>query len=571
MSFLSGNGKNASFDYQRYLSKFRPGPVQVGYQKTVRLPFMPHFQIYITAAAVRDEKEAERLRQLTEDSICESTYAKVTVLDPFSAVSLSEIAAEKDAYLCALQAGCTVEKDAFYRMAAALTDRADAIYTDQDTADSETGLYRDPILKGAWNPDLLRSCNYIGALFAVKASIVARVYGDRTLPADIFEAGGAAGKMAGGADGADDKAADGTSGSCAEAAWDFALRTTRACRTVRYLHRILVHVPSGAAAESAPSGRGEDSDVPATGLYVRDSDHAGAREKTADGMADTGAAGDSGVSAGGSGPLVSILIPNTDHVETLKNCLRSIRANTEWKNLEILILENGSTMPQTFEFYRTVDGMAGIRVVKWDGAPNYSETINYGAQKAAGDYLLLLDSDEEILTGGWLKTLQASFADRRVAAVGPLLLSRGGAIESAGIQIGGDGIARSRTEERDPVAGMAQQTGAAASQLTSRSLFRRDVSALSSSCMLIKKESFLRAGAFDTNLGKFLAGVDFCLKIRGNGSLLVFDPSVEVSRLSGAGDARAKRAAKNGKRESAVFRKKWKDVLAAGDPYYPSL
>lgn len=556
MSFFAGNGKNASFDYQRYLSKFRPGPVQAGYQKTVRLPFMPHFQIFISSPAVRDKAEAKRLRQLTEDSICESTYAKVTVLDPSSAASLSEIAAEKDAYLCALQAGCTVEKDAFYRMAAALTDRADAIYTDQDTADTETGLYRDPVLKGAWNPDLLRSCNYIGSLFAVKASIAAGVYGDRTLPADIFEAGGAAGEMAGG-----------SAGGSAEAAWDFTLRTTRACRTVRYLHRILVHVPAGAMAEAAPAGR-----------------------------PDTGDAGDSGVSAGSSGPLVSILIPNTDHVETLKNCLRSIRANTEWRNLEILILENGSVMPQTFEFYRQVDGMAGIRVVKWDGAPNYSEIINYGAQKAAGDYLLLLDSDEEILTGGWLKTMQASFADRRAAAVGPLLLSRGGAIESAGIQIGSDGTARDREEERDPAAGMAQQTEAAASRLTgglskrpagakaeqtaraaaadgrqTRALLRRDVSALNSSCMLIRKESFLRAGAFDTTLGKFLAGVDFCLKIRGNGSLLVFDPSVEVSRLSGAGDARAKRAAKNGKREIAVFRKKWKDVLAAGDPYFPSL
>ena len=42
-------------------------------------------------------------------------------------------------------------------------------------------------------------------------------------------------------------------------------------------------------------------------------------------------------------PLVSILIPNKDQVDTLDKCLRSIEERTDYDNYEIIIIENNST------------------------------------------------------------------------------------------------------------------------------------------------------------------------------------------------------------------------------------
>ena len=54
-------------------------------------------------------------------------------------------------------------------------------------------------------------------------------------------------------------------------------------------------------------------------------------------------------------PLVSILIPNRDQRETLKNCIRSIREKSTYRNYEILIIENNSREAETFSYYRQLE------------------------------------------------------------------------------------------------------------------------------------------------------------------------------------------------------------------------
>ena len=42
-------------------------------------------------------------------------------------------------------------------------------------------------------------------------------------------------------------------------------------------------------------------------------------------------------------PLISILIPNKDHIDDLKKCIDSILDYSTYKNFEIVIVENNST------------------------------------------------------------------------------------------------------------------------------------------------------------------------------------------------------------------------------------
>ena len=59
-------------------------------------------------------------------------------------------------------------------------------------------------------------------------------------------------------------------------------------------------------------------------------------------------------------PLVSILIPNKDHVEDLRRCLASIREKSTYANYEILVIENNSVEAETEAYYqRLLRGASG--------------------------------------------------------------------------------------------------------------------------------------------------------------------------------------------------------------------
>ena len=109
-------------------------------------------------------------------------------------------------------------------------------------------------------------------------------------------------------------------------------------------------------------------------------------------------------------PLVSVIIPNKDEAESLKLCIESLRRTVSWGNYEIIIVENNSTGPEIFSYYRELAKDARIRIVRWKSAFNYSAINNYGVKYAKGEYLLFLNNDIEALEEGWFCLLYTSDA-----------------------------------------------------------------------------------------------------------------------------------------------------------------
>ena len=54
-------------------------------------------------------------------------------------------------------------------------------------------------------------------------------------------------------------------------------------------------------------------------------------------------------------PLISIIIPNKDHIDDLKRCMESIEQKSTYKNYEYIIVENNSTDSATFEYYKKLE------------------------------------------------------------------------------------------------------------------------------------------------------------------------------------------------------------------------
>lgn len=88
-------------------------------------------------------------------------------------------------------------------------------------------------------------------------------------------------------------------------------------------------------------------------------------------------------------PLVSVIVTTYNNTATLDACLASI-VNQSYDNVELIIVDNGST-DNTKEIARTyTDSVYNI-------GPERSAQRNYGASRAKGEYVMIIDSDMELM------------------------------------------------------------------------------------------------------------------------------------------------------------------------------
>ncbi len=261
-------------------------------------------------------------------------------------------------------------------------------------------------------------------------------------------------------------------------------------------------------------------------------------------------------------PLISIVIPNMDHVNDLRKCLDSIREKTTYPNWEIVIVENNSREMKTFQYYRELERDRRIRVVKWEEGTgfNYPAINNFGVKAAKGEYVLLLNNDIEILTPDWLEQM-LMFAQRKdVGAVGAMLYYPDDTVQHAGVIIGVGGVA-----------GHAHKYAPRGSQgYVSRLAIAQNLSAVTAACMMMRRDVWDEVGGLDENYAVAFNDVDLCLRIRKAGYLIVWTPYAEMyhyeSKSRGDEDSIEKQTRFKG--EIDRFLDQWKDVLEAGDPYY---
>ncbi len=265
-------------------------------------------------------------------------------------------------------------------------------------------------------------------------------------------------------------------------------------------------------------------------------------------------------------PLVSILIPNKDHAGDLRRCVDSILEKSTYENYEILIIENNSTTQEIRDYYAELAGHPKIRIETWEGEFNYSKINNFGASKAKGEYLLLLNNDTQVITLDWIEELLMYAQRDDVACVGAKLYYEDYTIQHAGIVIG---LGAHRTAGHTHYRINKENLG-----YMGKLCYAQDVSAVTGACMMVKKERYDRVGGLDESFTVALNDVDFCLRMRALGYLNVFTPFAElfhyesVSRGSDVERAADEKKARRYEEEAAHFREKWKAELEAGDPYF---
>lgn len=404
-------------------------------------------------------------------------------------------------------------------------DKADVVYTDEDKVTSDLKEHFQPHFKPDFNPDLLCSNNYICHLFVVKRSLALKL---------------------GGQDPAYDGAQD----------YDFIFRCTEEAEKIVHIAKILYHWRVHQASTA---------DNPTSKMYAFD---AGKRAIEAHlqrigAKAEVSHTKDLGFyrvkyQVQGN-PKVSIVIPNKDEKETLKKCLESIWQKTTYSNYEIILVENNSTTREIRDYYQELDGKNGVRVVYWDKEFNYSAINNFGISYAKGDYILCLNNDITVISPEWMEELLANCQRPEVGIVGARLYYPDNTIQHAGIVLGMGGCAGSL------FVGLARSRGG----YLHKAALQQDLSAVTAACFMVKKEAFEKVGGFEEKLAVAFNDVDFCLKVRYAGYLVVYDPYAELyhheSKTRGYENTEAKK--RRFQEEIEYMRCHWMpDILR--DPYY---
>ena len=283
-------------------------------------------------------------------------------------------------------------------------------------------------------------------------------------------------------------------------------------------------------------------------------------------------------------PKVSIVIPNKDGKDILKVCIESVLEKSTYKNYEIVVVENNSETEEIYEYYKEIIKNNKIRVVNYNTGNeikeesecsleytkshkrevkpgfNYSAIINFGVKMSTGEYAIQLNNDTELITSNWLEIMLGYCQREDVGAVGVKLYFPDETIQHAGIIVGIGGIAGNRFKSI-PKNGHGY---------FAKESMVENLSAVTGACLMAPKSVYEEVDWMNENLAVAFNDVDFCLKIREKGYLVVYNPFVEFwhyeSKSRGQENTPAK--IKRFQGEMSTFEQRWGDILDEGDPYY---
>ena len=401
------------------------------------------------------------------------------------------------------------------------------VYTDEDKLSMDGEFYFEPHFKSDYNLFRLRDNNYICHIFAVKKALVDQVGGLRQEY-----------------DGSQD--------------YDFILRCCEQAKQVIHIPRVLYHwrchMNSVAANPESKTYAYEAGCRAIQEHYRRVGIEAEVEMTKHPGWYR------SHVKIQGE-PLVSILIPNKDHIDDLEKCLSSIYEKSTWKNYEILVVENNSEKPETFEYYKNLSWRyPKARVLTWKEGFNYAAINNFAAKDAKGSYLLFLNNDVEVITPGWIEEMLMICQQPDVAIVGAKLYYPDNLIQHAGVVLGMGGIAGH----------IMCQASCEDKGYFGRAVNVQEISAVTAACMLMKVEDFEAVGGFDEEFVVAFNDIDLCMKERAAGKKVVFTPYAELyhyeSKSRGMEDTPEKQF--RFEKETKHFEEKWGEQMSKGDPYY---
>ena len=422
--------------------------------------------------------------------------------------------------------------DALHQIVLALAEHPQArlLYSDEDKIDAADRRFQ-PHFKPGWNPELLRSQNYICHLMVVETLLLAQV-----------------GVLRAGFEGSQDH--------------DLVLRCTEVLAPEQICHipKVLYHwraIEGSTALGGDQKSYASEAGRRAVEEHLQRIGRGGAVEVISPGCYRTR------LSLPVAAPRASLIIPTRDRADLLSTCVRSVLEKTDYPNFEVVVVDNGSSDPAARRLLNELRQEPRVRVLDYPIPFNFSAIINQGVREATGDVLCLLNNDTEVINPSWLQELVTRANQRDAGAIGAMLYFPDDTIQHAGVVLGLGGVAGH----------IYTRMGRGAPGYMARAWVAQNMSAVTAACLAVRKEVFEEVGGFDEALPVAFNDIDFCLRLLQAGYRNVWTPYAELYHHESASRGSEDSPAKQERFAAEVHAMKWRwgAVLHDDPAYNPNL
>lgn len=443
-----------------------------------------------------------------------------------SAASNSALGLSKGEFIVLVDNDDIIEKDSLYYIALALNKNKDydLIYTDEDKIDFK-GNIMEPHFKPDYSPDTFMAVNYICHLTCIRKKLVDKIGGFRSEY-----------------DGSQD--------------YDLFLRILDNTDRVYHIPKVLYHWRQ--TPTSTAGYLGNKSYAYVAGKKALEDTLKRRRIKGK--VIDNPRVSTYLIKYENNNELISIIIPMKDKANITRKCLTSIYEKSNYRNFEVILIDNNSSEQDTFDMIQEYDNKYdNFRCIRLECEFNYSYVNNKGVAVAKGEYILFLNNDTEVIDGNFLEDMLGYARQEHVGCVGIKLLYPDKLVQHAGVVLGYGGFAG-----HIYVALSDDDNG-----LFGRLTMPYNYTAVTAACLMVSKKKFLAVGGFDENLKVALNDVDLNLKILNKGYYNVCLSHIKMyhyeskSRGYEASNEKHNRFLK----EQAYMKDKWKDILD-NDKYF---
>ncbi len=388
----------------------------------------------------------------------------------------------------------------------------DYVYTDEDKIDP-FGMHAAPFCKPDWNPDLLLSCNYLTHFSVLRRSLVEEIGGFRT-----------------GFDGSQD--------------YDLLLRATERTDRIGHVARPLyswrqiegsTSIDTGAKPAAHGAGRRAlEEALVRRGIEATVTDgHMATWHRVQRHHAEQ--------------PLVTVIIPTRDHVELVRTCVDRVRRTVRHPHLELMVVDNQSTDPETVAWLAEHERSGDGSVVRYPHEFSYARQMNLAAAAARGSVLFMLNNDAKPRSDGWFEAMLEHALRPEVGVVGGRLRYPDGRAQHEGIILN--------------VGGPAYNLDSGPKAEWGRTI--RDVVGVTGAAMMCRASVYREAGGFEERLRVAFNDVDFCLRVGELGYRIVYTPYAELEHKESAS-----RGALHPQDDEDWYLDRWGPPYAIRDPFY---
>ncbi|MBQ9610320.1 MAG: glycosyltransferase [Lachnospiraceae bacterium] len=417
--------------------------------------------------------------------------------------------------------------NALYCVVEELQDsKYDVLYSDEDNMSADGRRFVEPIFKPDFSIDILRAYNYIKHLFVVKRKLAVGL---------------------GGFDSEFDGAQD----------YDFTLRCCERTDNIKHIPKILYHKRLNNSSVSLDVHNREyakEAGKRALAAHIRRLGYFATAVHT-----DMWGIYKVEYETPGN-PFLTIVIPGGNSPELLEKCIFPLFEKARYNNFEILVIDTESENKDMTAFYHRIESIRkNVKVItntKLDGLPAIR---NFGASLANGDYLFFMDNNVELIDATAMGEMLGNCMRDEVGAVSGVLYDDNDMVYHQGYLIGVNGLVSNLYQglRRDDMGYLMHNR------------INADCSAVSASCMMVKKDLFYKVGGFSDKFKTTLSEIDFCFKlIELNKNIVAVADAGWYFHDTKPIVGNTIRIEEEIEREEDLFRIMWPNILKTGDPFY---